>query len=488
MRSSLQHFEASFCPLCWCLSYGLVSRLPGQVEGMLHFAGVTAAKPPPIAVYFCAGLALGRYLFSEVSVIAPCTLALLALGSQQPSEAVSEPLLDARVVQAKQATGVGVQEIDGAKLMELSRGKGPLAWEAVVQQLPGTVTDEDGRLHVRGESGDGQILLDGIPLLGTRQRVLSPLPDPRLLGGVEVRQNLLSSDLPSGGPVFSATTRAATNQPTSMMVGADYGSWNTMAWHASAGASPVKGWGVLVGASGAGSDRFLDPVMSSRARHVDGNNLSTLGKIEHLGGSWGAELLGWNGLTDYSIARHELSTRPEDQQSHLRDGGAGIRAYSLGLTGFRWDATAWYQGADGRVRSGGRNDLFDAADYRFGIAENDRMFVGADRRLRAMGGSLSLGFDHSLLGRPATFRAGVDGDRDEVREFLSMAVTDSSIAKDSTGGDDRLAPYDLTRGGHPLRIRASRDIYASGAWFDEAWQTGSLAWHAGARLVRLDPA
>ena len=112
----------------------------------------------------------------------PILALLLASASADSAAPAPEPRPEGPAVwSSRERQAPWDLQLDSIRLQDLSAGAGALDWEKVVQELPGAISDEDGRMHVRGQNGDGQVLIDGIPLLGSRQRVLSPLPDPRLL-------------------------------------------------------------------------------------------------------------------------------------------------------------------------------------------------------------------------------------------------------------------------------------------------------------------
>ena len=417
----------------------------------------------------------------------PILALLLASASADSAAPAPEPRLEGPAVwSSRERQAPWDLQLDSIRLQDLSAGAGALDWEKVVQELPGAISDEDGRMHVRGQNGDGQVLIDGIPLLGSRQRVLSPLPDPRLLSEVDLRTTASAADLPDGSPVFAGRTRSVAGREGFAGISWEATSAASQAFSALAGGSPVSGFGILFGASSAQSDRYLDPALSMDAYHTAGQNLNYLGKLEARGDAWNSELLGWGTSAGYDIPRRMRTSKPEDQRSVLGDLGAGwvfdaAPWSSLGLHG-----TAYAQTSDSKVRSGSLSDLSDSADLADAIAQNDRMFVGGERHREAYGASANLSWAHSVGEASGMFRFGADGEMDRLRERIALGVIDSSLIDSALGGDPRLAPYFLPTTGTPFRVAASGEIYSSALWATEEIRSGAWRSEAGLRLQRID--
>src|SRR4029077_3343389 len=82
--------------------------------------------------------------------------------------------------------------------------------------------------------------------------------------------------------------------------------------------------------------------------------------------------------------------------------------------------------------------------------ENEDFFIGAHRVDEATGGQLEFSSLTHWFDIPNALKFGVGGESYPLQEFFTFAVTNPAKSDPAQEGDDRLIPYDLTKGGKPF--------------------------------------
>lgn len=107
------------------------------------------------------------------------------------------------------------------------------------------------------------------------------------------------------------------------------------------------------------------------------------------------------------------------------------------------------------ITSNGLNRIVSPADSLIAL-QNEKFFIGGKRDNKFYGGMLEY---TTRLSERDNFKAGVGGEAFPLSEYLTFAVTNQAVStEDSSGGDNRYQPYDITRpGGKPFLVYQSRD-------------------------------
>ncbi|HET9137535.1 MAG TPA: TonB-dependent receptor, partial [Candidatus Kapabacteria bacterium] len=112
--------------------------------------------------------------------------------------------------------------------------------------------------------------------------------------------------------------------------------------------------------------------------------------------------------------------------------------------------------------SGGLMRLSLPADSAKAVSENEDFFIGANRVDESLGEQLEYSALTDWFDAPNTIKVGVSGESYPLKEFFTFAVVNPALSTPagepggSESGDDRLEPYDLTKGGKPFLVDQSK--------------------------------
>lgn len=360
------------------------------------------------------------------------------------------------------------------------------AIESVLLSTPGVVPDEDGRMHVRGEDAQLQYVIDGIPVTGNLTRVYSSLFNASLVKSMDIQTGGLSAEygIATSG-IIDVTTKSGFDRPLFARASGSAGSFNTREAQGELGGGIGSTAAAYIAASTTSSDRYLDPVTSGSPNHDNGNARSFFGKFNAFLGSTDLAVIGMYNSTRYSVPNLFQRTPAQDQQQDLHDYliGGRINVALNETSGFT--VLGYTRQSRAKITSGGLMQLAPA-DYQSAITQNERFFVGGNRTYTTTGGRLEFASHPDWFSLPNTFKAGIAGDVTPVKEFFTFAVTDSNLSTppDSTsvGGDDRYEPYDLTRGGTPFLVNASKTGYRLSGYVQDEVRYNQWRFNLGVRF------
>jgi outer membrane receptor protein involved in Fe transport len=346
-----------------------------------------------------------------------------------------------------------------ASIRDLPAPSGAKKIEQVLLSTPGVVPDEDGRLHVRGEDAQLQYVIDGIPVTENMTRVYSSLFNAQLIKSVDVQTGGLNAEYGvAAAGVLAVTTKSGFDAPYFANASAGYGSFGTREVSADIGGNL---WGSMAGYFATNisqSDRYLDPIAAGDPLNDHGSSRNFFGKLNGvIGDHFDFNLLGNYGATAFSVPNSILKTPAQDQKQELENYliGGRINAYlgessALSLLGYRRHSHA-------TVTSGGLTRISSAADSLRALSENEKFFIGADRTNDATGGQIEYTTEFDWLSAHHNLKGGVGGESYPISEFFTFAVTNPALSNpDSSGGDARYRPYDISQGGTPFLVDASR--------------------------------
>lgn len=360
--------------------------------------------------------------------------------------------------------------------------------ESVLLNTPGVVPDEDGRFHIRGEDAQLQYVIDGIPVTANITRIYGNLFDASLISSMEVQTGALDAEYGTAAAgVLVINTKSGFDAPSFGRASISRSSYDGFSSSVQAGGTFSGNLGGFVALSTSESDRYLDPIAGFEPLHDRGSTDHLFGK-----GDWIVnESLGISGLvsvnsTNFEIPNGREKDPPQNQQQELRDQLAGLRATVgigansvLGLVGYWRHATA-------EARSGGLMEIVSPADSLLAMAQNEKFFIGARREHSAYGGQFDFSTTAGWFGGRNHIKIGGGVEVYPIDEFFSFAVTNPALSNpDTAGGDARLIPYDLTKGGSPLTVDRSETGNRFSAYAQDRLELGKWTVSAGVRFDRF---
>jgi outer membrane receptor protein involved in Fe transport len=337
-----------------------------------------------------------------------------------------------------------------------SREKG---FEAILLNTPGVVPDEDGRMHVRGEDAQLQYVIDGIPVTANLTRVYSSLFSSTLIKTVDVQTGGLNAEYGRAtAAVMAITTKSGFDRPFIASAWGTVGSFGNRDGGAEVGGSIGDRAALYLAGSASTSDRYLDPIAegdpihdAGDARHFFGKgNVVITDRID-------ASVIGLYDHTNFEIPNGFVRTPAQDQRQELTDYMGGLRVNADIGEASHLSLVGYLRHGDMKFTSGGLMEIMSAADTAKALAENEKFFIGAHRVNDVRGGQLEFSTQTDWLGAGNNVKMGAGGESYPLSEFFTFAVTNPALSNpDSSGGDIRYRPYDLTQGGIPFRVDESR--------------------------------
>lgn len=367
------------------------------------------------------------------------------------------------------------------------------AIESVLLWSPGVVPDEDGRLHVRGEDAMLQYVIDGIPITLNQTRVYSPLLDANLIESADLLRGGLNPEygVATSG-ILNVTTRSGFDAPSFATASYSYGSFHNTSQSVSYGGHFGQSFAYYFGYSNFNSDRYLDPVSGFDPNHTNGHGSDYYGKFTAiLSPSLDVNVLGYLTGTKYQVPNGlKANGTPDSLQDQNQDLDAymfGARLnYNLTPTSVL-SALGYTNGQTSDVTSNGLSRIGGSADSATAVRSNEKYFIGAHRTNTASGGQLEYSLKANWLDVPNQFKIGLATEIYPISEYFTFAVTDSSIASPYvTGGESRLARYDLTRGGTPFLVDTSATGKRYSAYLQDELTTGAWTIAGGLRFDMYD--
>ena len=130
---------------------------------------------------------------------------------------------------------------------------------AVVESVPGAVSEENGRIHLRGAETQPQYVLDGVPIAENLSSTFATALDTENLRSTEVITGNLPAEFGERtAGVINLTTKSGLEMPWNGSLSLSGGSFDSGATDAEFGGH-VHNIGVFVTADASRSRRFLDP-------------------------------------------------------------------------------------------------------------------------------------------------------------------------------------------------------------------------------------
>jgi hypothetical protein len=361
-------------------------------------------------------------------------------------------------------------DIDKSYIAKAPAAVASRAMEQIVTSTPGFAKDENGRFHFQGAHSQSEYVIDGQTIADQTGVTFSNSIDPGIAQGIEIIYGNVPAEFGEKiGSVINLTTKSglgAGSPKTEVVVGGSkFGT-------AEAGASVSGGsqtFGYFGSINGSKSDRFVDP--------VNFDNLHN------------------HGNTARGFLR--LDTQTPDSKSSLR------LTLLLGET-HRDVPNTFTQEAAGqseRVRSADQNlnvgwqsilsqtSVFELVAFgRFskfkltGTPNDTPVIATQDRTLNNYG--IAPAFNWTNANNEV--KAGLNLKRYPIREKFSFGITDPGLNDPSVPDayNPSLAPYDLTRGGHPFVFNGRSTNSYEAAYIQDNIKFGNLTADLGVRYDR----
>ncbi|MFL6275037.1 MAG: TonB-dependent receptor [Blastocatellia bacterium] len=131
--------------------------------------------------------------------------------------------------------------------------------QKMVESAPGVVSDDGGRIHVRGSESNVQTVINGVPVMDNMSAIFSTSIDPRTTSHVEVLTGGIPAEFGDKlGAIVNLNTKSGLDMPISGEISGNLGSFSTGDLAASFGGH-AKTFGWFTAFSGATTHRYLDP-------------------------------------------------------------------------------------------------------------------------------------------------------------------------------------------------------------------------------------
>jgi len=339
------------------------------------------------------------------------------------------------------------------------------AMEEIVTSTPGFAMDENGRYHFQGAHSQSEYVVDGQTIADQTGVTFSNSIDPGIAQALEVIYGNVPAEYGEKiGAVINMTTKSGLGSPFKGDVIGTYGSFDTYQGGLSlGGGSETLGW--FGSFNAAGSDRFTDPVNFDNFNN-NGNTQRAFVRLDsatpdHSDAFRLSALLG-------RTARDVTNTFTQEAAGQAQHTETYDQNYNLGwqkivsasgivdITAFARLAryTLYPSPGDTPVTADSNRSLDN-----FGLAASYTQTVGIN-----------------------TFKFGGTFKAYPMQEFFRFAITDPTFNDPSYPDyNPNIAPYDLTRGGHPFEFSDSATNHYYAIYLQDEIRWNNLTANIGVR-------
>jgi hypothetical protein len=355
--------------------------------------------------------------------------------------------------------------------------------EAVLLNTPGVVPDEDGRMHVRGEHAQLQYVIDGIPITSDLSRVYSSLLNPQFAKAINIQTGALDAEygVATSG-VLAITSKSGFDRPLFGSGAVQYGSFGEKGTAVELGGNLQNQSAFYATASVNESNRYLDPISGFSPIHDYGRSASAFAKFNSiLGETVNLNVLGMYNRTLFYVP-NGTPTSIQDQRQSLNDGLIGARLSVQTQEQSLLSFLAYGRSGSAIITSGGLLRIASAADSLRAVQENDKFFIGGERKERQYGGQIEYSSRFNAYGATHDLKFGIAGEIYPLSEFFTFAVTNPALSDSSLpGGDIRYRAIDITQGGQPFLVDQSRQGSRYSLFAQDDFGLGKWRFGIGAR-------
>jgi hypothetical protein len=396
---------------------------------------------------------------------------------------VSEP------VDRSVSTETSTQSVYTAALIDrLPAASAAKKIESVLLNTPGVVPDEDGRMHVRGEHAQLQYVIDGIPITADLSRVYSSLLNPEFAKAITIQTGSLAPEygVATSG-VLAITSKTGFDRPLFARGGVQLGSFGEKGTIVEVGGNLHNQSAFYATASLNESNRYLDPISGFDPIHDYGKSESVFGKFNSvLGESADLNVLGMYNHTLYYVPNSTTGSI-QDQRQSLNDYLLGARLNVQLQEQSLLSLLVYARSASAEITSGGLKQISNAADFLKAVQENEKFFIGGNRKEEQYGAQLEYSSRLETSGASHEIKLGASGEMYPLSEFFTFAVTNPALSDSSLpGGDIRYRAIDLTQGGNPFVVDQSKQGSRFSAFAQDGIEIGKWRLGVGARLDQFN--
>lgn len=356
--------------------------------------------------------------------------------------------------------------------------------ESVLLSSPGVVPDEDGRMHVRGEHAQLQYVIDGIPLTADLSRVYSGLINPQFAKSIVIQTGALDPEygVATSG-VLLIISKSGFDKPLFAQGDVEYGSYGGKGTNIQIGGNLANQSAFYATASVNESDRYLDPISGFSPIHDYGRSASAFGRVNTiLGESADFNLLGMANRTVYYVPNSTTASL-QDQRQTLDDGLLGARLTMQFQEHSVASILAYARAGSALITSGGLEQISNNAELSKAIRENEKFFIGGERKEQQYGGQLEYSSRLEWSNSSHEIEVGLSGELYPLTEFFTFAVTNPALSDSSLpGGDIRYRAIDITQGGFPFLFSQSKRGARASAFVQDDLRSGKWSLGLGARF------
>ncbi len=317
--------------------------------------------------------------------------------------------------------------------------------ENIILNSAGSVPDEDGRMHIRGEDAQLQYVIDGIPVYGNQTRIYSSLFNASNIKSMDfIRGGINAEYGVATAGVLNINTKSGFDRPMFAHAFVQNGSFSSNDYGLELGGNIDQKVALFVGASSSRTNRYLDPISSGDPIHNTGENKNLFAKADVLlSDKLDLVILGSIAKSNFEIPNSYIGSK-QNQNQEMNNSMLGLRLnYELGEKSVL-SAVAYSRNDMAEISSNGLSRILNSTDL-IEALQNEKFFMGGKRENKVLGGMLE--YTTHLIEND-NFKVGMGGEKTSLNEYLSFAVTNRNLSTpDSSGGDERFQPYDITRAG-----------------------------------------
>ena len=345
--------------------------------------------------------------------------------------------------------------------------------QVITLASPGVVADSNGFFHPVGDHAQTQFSIDNQPVTDQQSRLYSNQISPDAVQSMEIITGVAPAEYgDKSSLVVHIVTKSGLDQakPTGGL-SVEYGSFKTPTVNVNVGAGS-HAVGNFLSVSGMRTDRLLDPP-ELQALHDAGNSYSLFDRLDTRTGEAGTFHLN----VQSARSSFDVPTTYDDaalgQAQHQTINTFNVAPGYSQVFGSKTLVTAnAFVRQDHLLYTPSANPFADQPGT-----------VSQDRRLTNFGAKTDVAYttaNHNV-------KLGGTVSATRLNEAFTIGFTDPNFnAPGNDNYDPALAPYDLTRGGHPLSYNQTATIRQQSAYIQDDIKAGDFSFKVGVRLDHYD--
>ncbi len=369
--------------------------------------------------------------------------------------------------------------VTSATISELPISNPAKQMEGLLLNLPGIVSDENGRFHPRGAHNQASFVVDGVQVSDQMSTVFANSLDTQNVDGVSLVSGLIPPEYGNKvAAVINLSSKSGLSGGRDFFGNISIGAGSFSAWDTSiqGGGKVGEDVGIFASASYSQSRRYLDSpfqnasgyglVAGDEGFHDNGNGQRYFTRLDWTPSEsdiFKVTMSGGRSLFDVpNLPSQELAG--QNQRQYIRD--VAIYPSWLHVFNANWtlNVAPYYRTSNADLLS----SLFDTP-----------LQASQQRHLTSYGLNASL----SYAGHGHNAKFGTDSFAFPISENFSFAITDPQFnPPDSPDYNPNLAPYDLTRGGGFFNFSQKTTGHEYSFYGQDVWTHGNLSVSGGLRF------